>query len=318
MPGFAYRGGRNIDAPIAPPPPNNLTNQYNLYNSGVAQNAEDYGDIMGGYRNLRTQAANTNPLQRAYTPQPMTPQTVTDPGQVNAERYAYKPSADVTASLAGAKELSQTGGYSAAGIQDLRERGISPIRAVYAGANRDIDRGRALAGGYSPNYNAAKAKMAREMSDQISGAVTNVNAGIAQNVAGNRLSATGTYGNLAGEQSRLENDIGMRGADSANQANLANIANRMRANEFNAGATNQANQFNINNQNEASRYNNQFIGQNQDTQLRALQGMQSMYGTTPAMSSLFGNQALQHAQLQNQITQENARRTNDMVRPIFG
>ncbi len=138
--------------------------------------------------------------------------------------------------------LSQTGGYSPEDISSIRERGISPIRSVYASANRDVDRTKALQGGYSPNYNAVKAKMAREMSDTISNQTNNVNAGIAQNVAQNKLSIAPNFASAA---------------------------------------------------------------------FRPIEGMQSLYGTTPAMSALFGNQALQHASLQNNINQEN---TDKMLR----
>lgn len=131
-------------------------------------------------------------------------------------------------------DLSTTGGYSEGDKADLRARGVSPIRSVYASANRDVDRQRALQGGYSPNYNAVKAKMAREMSDTISNQTQNVNADIASRVAQNKIGLAPTYANMASEP---------------------------------------------------------------------LKAQQSLYGTTPALSSLFGNQALNAAQLQNNINQ---------------
>jgi hypothetical protein len=124
-------------------------------------------------------------------------------------------------------DLSKTGGYSDTDIANIRERSISPIRSVYAGANRDVDRQRALQGGYSPNYAAVKAKMAREQSDVIGNQTTNINADLAQRIAQNKLSSIP----------------------------------------------------------------------------QAISGMTSLYGTTPALSSLYGNQALQGAQLQEQIKQ---------------
>lgn len=174
IPQFGYGNG------VRPRPPSNpLMDQYKVYNSGVQQNAEDYGNIMGGYKNF---------LQTA-----------------------------------------QSGGYTPQETADVRARGISPIRSIYSSANRDVDRQRSLQGGYSPNFAATKAKMAREMSDTIANKTTDVNATLAQNIAQNRLSA---------------------------------VPN-------------------------------------------ALHGMQGLYGTTPALASTFGNQALQGAHLQNQITQGN-------------
>lgn len=133
--------------------------------------------------------------------------------------------------------LAATGGYSDADQANIRERGISPIRSIYASAQQNVDRNKALQGGYSPNYNAVQAKMAREQSGAISDATTNVNAQLAQNIAQNKMQM---------------------------------------APQFAAQAS------------------------------KPLEGQQSIYGTTPALSNLFGNQALQAATLQNNINQSPA------------
>ena len=129
-------------------------------------------------------------------------------------------------------ELAATGGYSEQDKSQLRERGVSPIRSIYASANRDVDRQKAIQGGYSPNYGAVKAKMARDLSQDIGDRVTAVNAGIAQNVAQNRVSLApalasqsfaplhgqanlygttpalaATFGDQAMNSARLQNDI---------------------------------------------------------------------------------------------------------------
>jgi len=280
--------GINPNPYALPPPANALTNQYKLYNSGVQQNAEDYGGIMQGYKNLAA-SAGTNANLSGYKPTMMQ----TGGTQFTPQTSPYKQSADLTSAIGNLRGLSETGGYTPEGIADIRARGISPIRSIYAGANRDIDRNRALKGGFSPGYNAAKLKMAREMSDQIGNQVTNVNAGIAQNVAQNRLQAAPQLTNVTGGQSDLANQMGQNNAQMMNQGNLANIANTMQTGQFNANAANQAGQFNA-----------QQRLQPQQTQLAALQGQASLYGTTPALSQLFGNQAMQHAQTQNQINQQ--------------
>lgn len=125
-------------------------------------------------------------------------------------------------------ELASTGGYSEADKANLRERGISPIRSIYAGANRDVDRQKAIQGGYSPNYGAVKTKLARDLSSQIGDQVTNVNAGIAQNVAQNRVGLAGTYANAAmqplqGQQSLYQATPGLAalyGNEAYKSANL--------------------------------------------------------------------------------------------------
>jgi hypothetical protein len=47
-----------------------------------------------------------------------------------------------------------------------------------------------------------------------------------------------------------------------------------------------------------------------------LAGQASIYGTTPAMASLFGNQALNAAQLQNQINQQNQQNEQNRIPQI--
>lgn len=213
-----------------PPVSDPLTGSYKLHNTAVEQQAGDYDSIMKGYKDL---LAKTGQLQ------------------------PYSASTARAPAISNLANLSSTGGYSDTDVANLRERGISPIRSIYAGANRDVDRQRALQGGYSPNYNAVKAKLAREQSESIGGAMTNVNAQLAQNIAQNKLSAASPYASITSAQAGAED--------------------------------------------EASQFNRRELPQQQ---AQALQGMTSLYGTTPALASLFGNQALQGAQLQNNINQQ--------------
>lgn len=234
--------------PSNTPPPTPVQNQYTLYNQAVGQQAGDYDSIMQAYRGILQNSQNTAPNS-----------------QVTPQQYTYQPSADVNSALGIQKNLAQTGGYDEQGLSDLRARGISPIRSVYASANRDIDRQRALSGGFSPNYNAAKTKMAREMSESIAQQVSNVNAGIAQNVASNKLQAAPAYASTAMGESSLRNDIGLKNADAVNNANT-----------FNANAADKTN----------------------SNALSAVNGMTSLYGTTPALSNLFGQQAQNAASME--------------------
>ncbi len=298
----------------APPPPSPLSTQYNLYNQGVKQNAEDYSGIMQGYKDLYNKASSMPNLAApsgGYKPQTYNFQSMGNPQLYQPATRDYQQSGDVTQAINNLSGLANNGGYSATGIADLRARGLSPIRAIYANAQRNADRQRALSGGYSPNYNAVQSKMARELSDQIGGAVQNVNAGIAQNVAGNRIAAAPAYASASQRANEAEEAQNARNLEQYNQGQQFNIGNFMRANEFNAGGANQANMFNVGQGNQAAQFNAQLplqYGQynqgNNNLALQALGGQASLYGTTPALSSLFGNQALQGAQLQNQINQQ--------------
>jgi hypothetical protein len=81
-----------------------------------------------------------------------------------------------------------TGGYSDADTRNMRARAIAPTTSIYANAQEELGRNRALQGGYSPNYGAASAKMAREMSNQIGQANIANEANIAEARNKNQLS----------------------------------------------------------------------------------------------------------------------------------
>ncbi len=107
-------------------------------------------------------------------------------------------------SLAGYSDFAKTGGYSPQDIQDLRARAIAPTRAVYANAQNNINRQRSLQGGYSPNFTAATAKMARDQAYSIGDANTNVNAALADSIRS---------GKLAGLGGLTSTSLGQQGAD---------------------------------------------------------------------------------------------------------
>lgn len=233
------RFGQRPTRPLDP-----LAGSYGTYNAGVQQNAEDYDTIMGGYKKLFDKSQSGE-------------------GKLTPKTYDYTSSAAQQDSIKNLGELSKTGGYSEADIADLRARGISPIRAIYAAAQRNLQRGKALQGGYSPNMAAATTRMAREQSDLISGKVSDVNAGIAQNVASNRLAASSPYATAAAHESDTRNEYGRKNVDADIDAQKFNLTN--------PAATGSA----------------------------ALSGMTSLYGITPALASTFGNQALSAAQMQS-------------------
>lgn len=248
----------------ATPPPSPLANQYAVYNAGIKQQAGDYDSIMAGYKNLASQ-----PVQKLNAPQTYTPQS-----------QQYNQSSDLTGAIGNLQNLSQTGGYSQQDQADIRARGISPIRSIYASAQRDIDRSRRLQGGFSPNYAAVKAKMARELSDTIANQVQNVNADIAGRVAQGRLSVAPQLASVTGSQSDLQNQIAGNNVNAQNQAQQFNIQTPLQYQQANMQAS--------------------------QLPLQALQGMTSLYGTTPALVNTFGNQAAQ-ANAAQQAAENNQR-----------
>jgi hypothetical protein len=104
----------------------------------------------------------------------------------------------ITKSLGGYGNFAETGGFSPQDVQDIRARMISPIRSIYSSANRAVDTQRRLQHGYSPNYTAAKAKMAREQAYATSDATTNANAALAQMIQSGKLAGLGGLASTGG------------------------------------------------------------------------------------------------------------------------
>ena len=245
--GVTSRREADGTVPIAPKPFQSFGDPASFTSAATTQ-ASDYDTIMQNYNDVIS-GAKGNPL--------------------TAQAPKFTQSQDVTNSLSDLSNLATTGGYSEQNKADIRARDISPTRSIYANAQQNVDRARALGGGYSPNANATQLAMARDESSQISDINTNANAGIAQNVAANELAASGAYGS---EASGIN-------------------AQRTSVDQANANRNLEAQTFN----------QNQITG--------AIQGKANLYGTTPALTSTFGSQVMQAAGSgQNQQNIDNTQR----------
>jgi len=234
------------------------------YGRGSEANFGDYTDIMNRYRGIASGGGESGGGGGGggggYTAATWAP-----------EQISYK---DPFNSYAGMTEFSNTGGYSANDVSNLRARGTSPIRAAYANAEREIGRQRSLQGGYSPNAFALQGRMAREQGQLGADAMQNVEAGIIDTRNQGRLK--GLEGMTDIEKQRLAADL-----DVAKY----NANAKMSAAQSNAGAANSAAASNASN----AAYS---AAASRADQLRALSGMTSLYGTNPGMSETFGNQLL--------------------------
>jgi hypothetical protein len=259
-------------------------NAESAYAASIPQQAEDYDSIMGGYRDLlNNSGASLDDVANRY-------RNFLDSSESKFQPAQYTQAPEWGEAYNKLKELAENGGLDAQGQADLRARGISPIRAVYANAQRGVDRQRALQGGYSANHGAVSAKMAREQSESIAGATTNVNATIAKMVQEGKLKATPELANMASGKNTLMNQIGM--ANSENQ--LRASANKTAALAGYGNAVNNKSQI----------------------PLDALKGMTSLYGTTPALVNTFGNQTQNNQQMTNQQRQQTSNNLNDMLRSV--
>lgn len=254
------------------------TNTMNAYRSSIPTQAENYDEIMQGYRNVLGQGSGeSDALMNQYKSLLA--------GMGDYQDVQYQESGEQKTAFKDLKNLVDTGGLSDAETGDLRARGVSPIRAVYANMEREMGRNRALSGGYSPSYNATAARMAREGSESIAGAVTNVNAKIAEMKQAGKLSAAPQYAQLANSKTQ-----GM------NNTNLANAKNKLDAAGMKGNLLQGMGSL-INNKN--------------NVPMDALRGMTSLYGTTPALVNTFGNQvANQSAQTQNAVQNKQGYKSN--------
>jgi hypothetical protein len=107
--------------------------------------------------------------------------------------------------FAGFQNFAQTGGFSPDDLSNIRARALSPVRAVYANAQREVNRQRALQGGYSPGFGVLQARMAREKGQEISDQSINTEGEIAKLVQQGKLaglqgmaSTEGTSGGSSG------------------------------------------------------------------------------------------------------------------------
>lgn len=339
------------------------------YPASVGQTGEDYSGIMKGYQDIlgEPEDRRTSSLFSGYQDLLARPQTSSgyepesfqyeespdvmeadrrlqelySQDRMTPEKYQYTRSPELGKALGTLGELSDTGGYSPEALSNIRVRGVSPIRSVYANAQRNLDRQRALSGGYSPNYGAVSARMARDLSEQLSGATTNIEADIAERVASGRRSMAPQFAQAAAGESAAANEASKINTEAQNRANelqlqkqmsvapllaklasdRSELANKYRAS--NVDAINRSREFNARNQLESDKLGRETqlsaLGGMRDTlsqpdkRFEALKGMTSLYGTTPALANTFGNQALQAAELQERAKDSSRRAGTALV-----
>ncbi len=231
-----------------------VNNQFmNNYNQAIGQQMGNYSDIMNQYKQF----------QQGLTPSTFNFQSVS----ANRPKELGKAYGYLDEAMPGYREFAKTGGYSPTDVQELRARGISPIRAAYGNTMMELDRARSLGGqSGTPNYIAALSRAQRELPGQMADAMTGVNAQLAQDIRQGRqfglqgISNTGsTMGGLASSE-----------AQRMLQAQMANQDADLRAQGM----------------------NEQSIQAMRQMQLASMGGQANLFGTTPGMSNMFGNQAL--------------------------
>lgn len=214
----------------------------NAYTNAASRQRSDYDSLMSGYAGFRDNSIN--PLISSIAGNKPAPIT-------------YTRSGDMAKAMGGYSTFADTGGYSPQDVQELRARGISPIRAAYGNTMQELDRARALGGpGGATNYIAAAGRAQRELPQQMADAMTGVNAQLAQDIRQGKLAGMQGLQQGAVQEAQLD----QRAKELTQQGMSDWQARQIAANELG---------------------------------LKSFEGQQSLYGTTPGMASTFGNQALQ-------------------------
>lgn len=155
----------------------------------------------------------------------------------------YAPNAQAQA---GYSDFAKTGGFSKEDLGNIRARALSPVRAVYANAQRNVNRQRSLQGGYSPGFGAMQTRMAREQGQETSDAATNAEAGISEMVQKGKLAGLagleGSGGGGGGGGSAADNTPvaepkkGFWGKLGSGLAKVGKVALPIALNYFSGGA----------------------------------------------------------------------------------
>jgi|PlaIllAssembly_1097288.scaffolds.fasta_scaffold00017_15 hypothetical protein len=124
--------------------------------------------------------------------------------------------------------FAETGGLTPEQLQDIRSRSNAPVRSAYSNAQREMERGRSLQGGYSPGFNAATARMAREQGQLASDQSTNTEAMIAELQRSGKLAGMGGMASMYGATPGLANTFGNQMLQSqAQQLQAAGLQNQL-------------------------------------------------------------------------------------------
>lgn len=243
-----------------------------VYQSALSQSAEDYDSLMDQYKNLGNKAASAGADDKIN----FTPTTPTF-GEA-------APDTDFS-QLEG---IANTGGFNPGDVDTIRASAVAPIRSIYDSANRNLLRQKNIQGGYSPNFGAIQAKLARESSNLISGSMTDANAKIAEMVQ---------RGKLAGATSLAPLNAG----ETARKQNVANM---------NTSIANTTAESNANRELATAKHNVGVEGNDFNNILESIRGQQSVYGTTPAFASTIGGQVMNAANTVNNFAPIQRRRTS--------
>jgi len=186
-------------------------------------------------------------------------------------------------------DMAATGGYTNADMANVRSRGIAPISAFYGNLKNELDKKRAVQGGYGFGYDATSAKMARDNAIAGGNAARDTEIDLSQSIRGNKMQgASALSGAELGYTNALQSGKlaglgGMTDIGKFGYGGLQDIAGiRQQISNANASARSAAS----NSRAAGSRAEAAAIIEEQQyrdkMKLAGLGGLESVYGSNPA------------------------------------
>lgn len=143
--------------------------------------------------------------------------------------------------MGGFEEFQRTGGYTPEALANIKAQAISPIGSFATGTREELDRRRALQGGYAPGFDAANRALQRDAARQI--ADTSLAANIELQERVNQGRQWGISGLTTAEQALAGMQTGNRLAalggettagSAISEADARNVANQIAVDQINA------------------------------------------------------------------------------------
>lgn len=191
------------------------------------------------------------------------------------------------------KDFADTGGFKPGELDRFRQQAMLPTIGAFNTAVRNLDRNKAVTGGYSPNYNASVAEAFREQGRQLSDAALGAENSITNLVQQGRQFGTKGYTDTA--QVKVQARMAVQQLDNQmKEAGLAGMTDiektRLQAELENAQLNQNASAANSSAQSRRAEF---MAG----LPLEALRGLTGLYGTAPAATEAAAHDQLALEQL---------------------
>lgn len=185
--------------------------------------------------------------------------------------------------MGGFDEFAKTGGYTPESIANIKAQALSPIGSYATGTREELDRRRALQGGYAPGFDAANRQLQRQTSRAIADTSLAANVGIQDRINEGRQWGIGGLAQAEGAVAGLQSGNKLAGMQAAGglELQLQDTISRYRAmglsmEQATAQALAEFDAMNVQNQMMAGQFN---ILNAQNMQMAGLGGLRDVYGT---------------------------------------